>query len=96
MRMLVQAIEEEFEAGRPGATAVAEDLASAIFVMMLRGHIDQAACSNNLMTLLAAPPSARAVTAMLMAPARTWTLDALAAEARTKLAAAQARPVNPG
>jgi hypothetical protein len=34
MRMLVQAIDEELEAGRPGATAVAEDLASALFVMM--------------------------------------------------------------
>ena len=86
MRMLVQAIDEELEAGRPGATAVAEDLASALFVMMLRGHFDQAACSNNLMKILAAPPSARAVTAMLMAPARAWTLDALAAEARVSRA----------
>ena len=86
MRMLVQAIDEELEAGRPGATAVAEDLASALFVMMLRGHLDQAACSNNLMKLLVAPPSARAVTAMLTAPARAWTLDALAAEARVSRA----------
>jgi len=81
MRMLVQAIDEELEAGRPGATAIAEDLASALFVIMLRGHFDQAASSNNLMKALVAPPSARAVTAMLMAPARDWTLDALAAEA---------------
>src|SRR5258708_20580692 len=86
MRMLVQAIDGELEAGRPGATAVAEDLASALFVMMLRGHFDQAACSNNLMKLLVAPPSARAVTAMLMAPARAWTLDALAAESRVSRA----------
>jgi len=86
MRMLVQAIDEELEAGRPGATAVAEDLASALFVMMLRGHFDQAACSNNLLKLLVAPPSARAVTAMLMAPARAWTLDALAVEARVSRA----------
>jgi AraC family transcriptional activator of mtrCDE len=86
MRMLVQAIDEELEAGRPGATAVAEDLASALFVMMLRGHFDQAACSNNLMKILVAPPSARAVTAMLMAPARAWTLDALAVEARVSRA----------
>jgi AraC family transcriptional regulator, activator of mtrCDE len=38
------------------------------------------------MKLLVAPPSARAVTAMLMAPARAWTLDALAAEARVSRA----------
>jgi AraC family transcriptional activator of mtrCDE len=68
------------------ATAVAEDLASALFVMMLRGHFDQAAYSNNLIKLLVAPPSARAVTAMLMAPTRAWTLDALAAEARVSRA----------
>jgi AraC family transcriptional activator of mtrCDE len=86
MRTLVQAIDEELKADRPGATAVAEDLASALFVMMLRGHFDQAACSNNLIKILVAPPSARAVTAMLMAPARAWTLDALAAEARVSRA----------
>jgi AraC family transcriptional activator of mtrCDE len=86
MRMLVQAIDEELEAGRPGATAVAEDLASALFVMMLRGHFDQAACSNNLMKLLVAPPSARAVTAMLRAPALDWTLDELAAESHVSRA----------
>jgi len=86
MRMLVQAIDGELEAGRPGATAVAEDLASALFVMMLRGHFDQAACSNNLMKLLVAPPSARAVTAMLRAPALDWTLDELAAESHVSRA----------
>jgi AraC family transcriptional activator of mtrCDE len=86
MRMLVRAIDEELEADRPGAAAVAEDLGSALFVTMLRGHFDQAACSSNLMKLLVAPPSARAVTAMLMAPAQAWTLDALAAEARVSRA----------
>jgi AraC family transcriptional regulator, activator of mtrCDE len=86
MRMLVQAMDEELEAGRLGATAVAEDLARALFVMMLRGHFDQAACSSNLMKLLVTPPSARAVTAMLTAPAQSWTLDALAAEARVSRA----------
>ena len=38
------------------------------------------------MKLLVAPPSARAVTAMLTAPAQPWTLDALAAEARVSRA----------
>jgi AraC family transcriptional activator of mtrCDE len=86
MRMLVKAIDEELEAGQPGAAAVAEDLASALFVMMLRGHLDQVACSNHFMKLLVAPQPARAVTAMLLAPARAWTLDALAAEARVSRA----------
>src|ERR1700748_2931848 len=91
MRMLVQPIDEELEAGRPGATAVAEDLASALFVMMLRGHFDQAACSSNLMKILVAARAARAVTAMLMAPARAWTLDALAAEAARPWCGSSAR-----
>jgi AraC family transcriptional activator of mtrCDE len=82
----VKAIDEELEAGQPGAAAVAEDLASALFVMMLRGHLDQVACSSNFMKLLVAPQPARAVTAMLPAPARAWTLDALAAEARVSRA----------
>src|SRR5260370_15074261 len=69
MRMLVQAIDAELAAGRPGATAVAADLASALFVMILRGHFDQSASSNNLMRLLVAPPSPRTVPAMLLAPA---------------------------
>lgn len=86
MRMLVQAIDDELQTGRPGAKAVAEDLASALFVMMLRGHFEQAACSSTLIKLLIEPPSARAVTAMLTAPAQAWTLDALAAEARVSRA----------
>lgn len=86
MRELVRAIDEELEADRPGAAAVAENLASALFVTMLRGHFEQAACSNGLMKLLVEPPSARAVTAMLMAPERAWTLDALATEARVSRA----------
>jgi AraC family transcriptional regulator, activator of mtrCDE len=86
MRMLVQMINEELEAARPGAAAVATDLASALFVMMLRRHFEQAASSSDLMRLLAAPSSARAVTAMLRTPAHGWTLDGLAAEAHVSRA----------
>jgi AraC family transcriptional activator of mtrCDE len=86
MRTLVQMIDEELEAARPGAAAIATDLASALFVMMLRRHFEQAASSSDLMRLLAAPSSARAVTAMLRTPAHGWTLDGLAAEARVSRA----------
>jgi AraC family transcriptional activator of mtrCDE len=86
MRMLVQMIDEELEAARPGAAAIATDLASALFVMMLRRHFEQAASSSDLMRLLAAPSSARAVTAMLRTPAHGWTLDGLAAEAHVSRA----------
>ena len=79
MRMLVQTIDEELEAARPGAAAVATDLATALFVMMLRVHLEQSAPSSGLMKLLASPSSARAVTAMLRAPRLTgpWTSSPL-------------------
>jgi AraC family transcriptional regulator, activator of mtrCDE len=86
MRMLVQMIDEELDAARPGAAAVATDLATALFVMMLRVHFEQAASSSGLMKLLASPSSARAVTAMLRAPALDWTLDELAAESHVSRA----------
>ncbi len=86
MRTLVQTIDEELEAARPGAAAVATDLASALFVMMLRGHFEQTASSSDLMKLLASPQSARAVTAMLAAPAHHWTLDELAVQSHVSRA----------
>jgi AraC family transcriptional activator of mtrCDE len=86
MRMLVQMIDEELDAARPGAAAVATDLATALFVMMLRAHFEQAASSSGLMKLLASPSSGRAVTAMLRAPALDWTLDELAAESHVSRA----------
>src|SRR5258707_10139245 len=41
MRMLVQAIDEELQAARPGAATIATELATALFVMMLRMHFEQ-------------------------------------------------------
>src|SRR6202048_4212044 len=86
MRMLVQAIDEELQAARPGATAIATELATALFVMMLRLHFEQSASSSGMIRLLASSSSARAVTAMLRAPAHPWTLDELAAEAHVSRA----------
>src|SRR6266404_318735 len=45
MRMLVQAIDEELQAARPGAATIATELATALFVMMLRLHFEQSASS---------------------------------------------------
>src|ERR1700756_6001416 len=72
MRMLVQAIDEELQAARPGAATIATELATALFVMMLRLHFEQAAASSGIMRLLASSASARAVTAQfLRCPATT-------------------------
>ncbi len=86
MRMLVQAIDEELQAARPGAATIATELATALFVMMLRLHFEQSASSSGIIRLLASSSSARAVTAMLRAPAHPWTLDELAAEAHVSRA----------
>src|SRR5260370_27167043 len=86
MRMLVQAIDEELQAARPGAATIATELATALFVMMLRLHFEQSASSSGIIRLLASSCSARAVTAMLRAPAHPWTLDELAAEAHVSRA----------
>jgi AraC family transcriptional activator of mtrCDE len=85
MRMLVRAIHDELEGGRLGALAVATDLASALFVQMLRVHCERASDAGAL-RLLSSLPSARAVSAMLRAPGHNWTLDALAAEAHVSRA----------
>src|ERR1700736_1567137 len=86
IRMLVQATHEELQAARPGAATIATELATALFVMMLRLHFEQSASSSGILRLLASSSSARAVTAMLRAPAHPWTLDELAAEARVSRA----------
>jgi AraC family transcriptional activator of mtrCDE len=85
MPMLVRAIHDELKGGRLGALAVATDLASALFVQMLRVHCEQASDAGTL-RLLSSLPSARAVSAMLRAPGHDWTLDALAAEAHVSRA----------
>jgi AraC family transcriptional activator of mtrCDE len=86
MRMLVQVIDEELQAARPGAAAIATELATALFVMMLRMHFEQSASSSGIIRLLTSSAAARAVTAMLKAPAHPWTLDELAAKAHVSRA----------
>ncbi|MEX3814665.1 AraC family transcriptional regulator [Paraburkholderia sp. BR13439] len=83
---LVQMIELELKSALPGAAAIATDLASALFVVMLRAHFEQARSSSDLVKLLATPASARAVNAMLSDPAHGWTLDELATESHVSRA----------
>lgn len=86
MCSLVLAIRDELDGDRLGAAAIAADLASALFVMMLRLHLEKAAAGNGLMLLLASRPTARPVQAILRDPARDWTLDELANEAHVSRA----------
>ena len=84
--MLMSAIQEELESARAGAEAIATDLASALFVMVVRIHLDREGSDRGLLGLLAHRQVGRAVAAMLDDPARNWTLDELAARANASRA----------
>jgi AraC family transcriptional activator of mtrCDE len=84
--MLMSAIQEELEGARAGAEAIATDLASALFVMVVRIHLNREGCSSGVLGLLARRRVGRAVAAMLEDPAKSWTLDDLAARANASRA----------
>jgi AraC family transcriptional regulator, activator of mtrCDE len=75
---LVAAMREELSDLRSGALAIAEDLASALFIMLLRAHLEAAVPAEGLLRLLGQRVTAQAVLAMVRDPVRAWTLDELA------------------
>jgi AraC family transcriptional regulator, activator of mtrCDE len=79
LRMLMSAIHEELQGVHAGAEAIATDLASALFVMVVRIQLGRDGRGGCLSGTLAHPQIGRAVAAMLDDPARDWTLDELAA-----------------
>jgi AraC family transcriptional activator of mtrCDE len=78
---LITAIRDELDADRAGACAIANDLASALFVMIVRIHVDREHDVAGLLDILGHRQAARAVEAMLGSPSRAWTLDELASYA---------------
>jgi AraC family transcriptional activator of mtrCDE len=78
LRMLMSAIQEEIEANLAGAAAIATDLASALFVMVVRIHLRRETANRGLLGLLAHRQLGSAVRAMLEEPARNWRLNELA------------------
>jgi AraC family transcriptional regulator, activator of mtrCDE len=83
---IMLAIRDELDGTRPGALAIARDLASALFVMMLRGHLEASAPAEGLLRLLNQRMTAQAVLAMVRDPVRAWTLDDLAQTAASSRA----------
>jgi AraC family transcriptional activator of mtrCDE len=77
--LLLATIQDELESARAGAEAITTDLASALFVMVVRCHLDRAGQDCGWLRLLAYRQLGRAVSAMLRDPARAWSLDELAA-----------------
>lgn len=76
---LVATIREELENDRAGALAISRDLASALFVMLLRQHLEAEPPADGLLALLGARETAKAAAAMMSDPAKLWELDELAA-----------------
>jgi len=86
LRMFMSAIQEEIEANLAGAAAIATDLASPLFVMVVRIHLQRQGASKGLLGLLAHRQLGEAVRAMLEEPARNWSLNELAARANASRA----------
>ena len=78
LRRLITLVKEELDAARPGAAAIAHDLASALLVMVVRTHLETERASDSVLALLGHPQAGRAAVAMLNEPGREWTLDELA------------------
>ncbi|WP_207458128.1 AraC family transcriptional regulator [Azospirillum sp. SYSU D00513] len=78
LERLVETMRAELEEARPGAGAIAADLASALFTMLVRAHVEQEREVGGVLALLGNRTTARALLLMLEDPARGWTLDGLA------------------
>lgn len=86
MQHLITLIKTELDEARPGAAAIAADLASVLLVMAVRAHIESESASGNVLALLSHPQAGRAVAAMLSDLSRCWTLDELASQANASRA----------
>jgi AraC family transcriptional activator of mtrCDE len=86
LRRLISAIGDELDADRAGAHAIASDLASVLFMMIVRIHLDRENVVDGLLSILNQRQAARAVEAMLSSPSHAWTLDELASQASTSRA----------
>ncbi|WP_424630674.1 AraC family transcriptional regulator [Bradyrhizobium sp. SYSU BS000235] len=86
MQRLIALIKMELDEARPGAAAIAADLASVLLVMAVRVYLESEVASESILALLSHPQAGRAVAAMLSDPSRSWTLDELAALANASRA----------
>jgi AraC family transcriptional regulator, activator of mtrCDE len=78
---LMVCIRDELDRNDAGALAIATDLASAMFMMMLRQHLASYPPVEGLLALLGQRATAKVIIAMLRDPSHEWTLDQLAAQA---------------
>ncbi|HVJ41643.1 MAG TPA: AraC family transcriptional regulator [Dongiaceae bacterium] len=77
-QQMMMTIRDELVTALPGAAAIANDLASALMVMVLRLHIAEQNMGQGLLGLLSQRQAARTVIALIEQPEKSWTLDELA------------------
>ncbi|WP_183655805.1 AraC family transcriptional regulator [Brucella daejeonensis] len=75
---LLGGIREELDTARAGSEIVAADLARALFVLMIRFHLEQMQELGDMLPMLKNPVASRVVLALLHDPARDWSLEAMA------------------
>jgi AraC family transcriptional activator of mtrCDE len=78
LQSLMAMLHSETEALRPGARAVVSQLASALFALLMRAWMEQAAAMPGLFALLSERRLQAALLGMLDAPERPWSLAELA------------------
>ncbi|WP_233838380.1 AraC family transcriptional regulator [Paraburkholderia sp. ZP32-5] len=86
LSVLLTAIRDELDEGRVGGRLIATELASVLFLMLLRLHLEESPPTIGLVRLLGDQVTSRVVTALINDFARNWTLDELAAVADTSRA----------
>ena len=79
LQNLIEMLRIESEQLRPGSRAVLAQLASALFALVMRAWLEQAATTPGLFALLGEPRLQPALQAMLERPAHPWQLADLAA-----------------
>jgi AraC family transcriptional activator of mtrCDE len=82
----VEFIREELADDRLGAAAIAEEIATALMIVVLRAHFESSRTNTGILALLSQPQTARVLSAMLKNPSKDWSLDNLAEEAGTSRA----------
>jgi AraC family transcriptional activator of mtrCDE len=80
---MIELIKAELAQPRLGALAIAEDIASALFVMMLRTHLEapEELESAGVLRLLSHRVTAKAMLALIQDPAHPWSIDLLSRQA---------------
>ncbi|HEY4253876.1 MAG TPA: AraC family transcriptional regulator [Roseomonas sp.] len=78
LRHLLDEIREELDTPKAGSEMIAADFARALFVLMLRDHVEHNPAGDATLSLLQDRATTRVMLAILRDLARDWTLDAMA------------------